>query len=320
MRQCRFIKELEQRAQQLPRALQAQPTGGQEDHQHEPAAEKPDQGNDDFPAIIEQYHVFTTPGKDKRNDLWYEAEVNAVTPAEPQYMHWSEAAITWGREDHLPFMPSPGEYALVLDPIMRSDTHTCRFSCVLIDGGSSINLLYRSSMEKLGIPIAQLEPSRLTFHGIVPGHSCTPMGRVQLEVLFGKKGNSRREPIWFEVVDISSPYHALLGRPALANFMVVPHYVYLQMKLLGPRGVITVSGCFKKSLACARASLQLAEALVIAEERRQLLHRVALTQQDVPVRQSPVEQFQPANDTKKILLDESDPSKFVIIGTGLSAK
>jgi hypothetical protein len=28
----------------------------------------------------------------------------------------------------------------------------------------------------------------------------------------------------------------------------------------------------------------------------------------------------PADDTKKILLDESDPTKFVIIGTGLSAK
>jgi hypothetical protein len=47
---------------------------------------------------------------------------------------------------------------------------------------------------------------------------------------------------------------------------------------------------------------------------------VALTQQDVSVRQSPVQQFQPANDTKKILLDESDPTKFVIISTGLSAK
>jgi hypothetical protein len=93
---------------------------------------------------------------------------------------------------------------------------------VLIDGGSSISLLYRSSIEKLGIPLAQLKPSRLTFHGIVPGHSWTPMGRVQLEVLFGKKGNSRREPTRFEVVDISSPYHALLGRPALAKFMVVP--------------------------------------------------------------------------------------------------
>jgi hypothetical protein len=60
--------------------------------------------------------------------------------------------------------------------------------------------------------------------------------------------------------------------------------------------------------------------LVIAEEKRQLLHRVELTQQDMPARPSPVEQFKLANDTNKILLDESDPSKFIIIGTGLSAK
>jgi hypothetical protein len=275
-RQCCFMRELEQRAQQLPGASQAQPTGGQEDHQHESAAEKPDQGDDDFPVGVEQYHVFTTPWKNKRNDLWYEAEVNAVMPAEPQFMHWSEAAITWGRKDHPPLMPSPGEYTLVLDPIVCSDTRTCHFSRVLIDGGSNINLLYQSSMEKLGILLAQLEPSRLTFHGIMLGHSCTPMGRVRLEVLFGKKGNSYRKPVWFEVVDISSPYHALLGCLALAKFMVVPHYAYLKMKLPGPRGVITVSGCFKKSLACAKASSQLVEALVIAEEKRQL-HRVELT-------------------------------------------
>jgi hypothetical protein len=191
---------------------------------------------------------------------------------------------------------------------------------MLIDSGSSINLLYQSSMEKLGIPLAQLKPSRLTFHGIMPGHPCTPLGRVQLEVLFGEKGNSHREPIWFKVVDISSPYHALLRRPALAKFMAVPHYAYLKMKLPGPRGVITVSGNFKKSLACAKESSQLAEALVIAEEKRQLLHRVELAQQDVLVRQLSVEQFKPADDTKKILLDESDPSKYVIIGTGMSTK
>jgi hypothetical protein len=110
---------------------------------------------------VEQYHVFTTPGKDKRNDLWYEAEVNTIMPVEPQFMHWSETAITWGHEDHPRLMPSPREYALVLDIVMCSDTHTCLFSRVLIDGGSSINLLYRSSMEKLGIPLAQLKPSRL---------------------------------------------------------------------------------------------------------------------------------------------------------------
>jgi hypothetical protein len=66
------------------------------------------------------------------------------------------------------------------------------------------------------------------------------MGRIQLDVLFGEKDNNHREPIWFEVVDLSSPYHALLGRPALAKFMVVPCYAYLKLKLPCPRGVITI--------------------------------------------------------------------------------
>jgi hypothetical protein len=66
---------------------------------------------------------------------------------------------------------------------------------VLVDGGSSINLLYRTSMEKFGILEIQLKPTKLTFHGIVLGHSCTPMGRIKLQVLFSGKDNHHREPI-----------------------------------------------------------------------------------------------------------------------------
>jgi hypothetical protein len=73
-------------------------------------------------------------------------------------------------------------------------------------------------------------------------------------------------------------------------------------------------------MECARASSKLAEALVIAEEKRQLLHHVALTQQDVPAPQSLVQQFQSANDIKKIPLDVNKPANVVTIGTGLSAK
>ena len=69
------------------------------------------------------------------------------------------------------------------------------------------------------------------FHGIVPGLSCSPIGKIKMDVLFGDKDHFRREAIWFEVVDLESPYHALLGRPALAKFMVVPHYAYLKMKM-----------------------------------------------------------------------------------------
>jgi hypothetical protein len=48
------------------------------------------------------------------------------------------------------------------------------------------------------------------------------------------------------------------------------------MKLLGPHGVITITGCHKKWMECTKASSKLPEAMVIAEEKRQLLRRVAL--------------------------------------------
>jgi hypothetical protein len=207
-----------------------------------------------------------------------------------------------------------------LDPIVFSETHTCRFSRVLIDGGNSINLLYRTLMEKLDIPAIQLKPTKLTFHGIVPGHSCMPMGRIELEVLFGGKDNHRREPIWFEVVDLNSPCHALLGRPALAKFMVVPHYAYLKMKLPGPRGVITITGCYQKSIECARASSKLAEALVIAEEKRQLLQWVAAVQPGCSALSQPAPHLKPASSAKEVPLEAGKEAEALVSGAGPSAR
>ena len=185
-------------------------------------------------------------------------------------MNWSEQPITWGREDHPEVMPTPGGYALVLDPTFISEKLTCHFSRCLIDGGSSINILYRDTMEKLGIRESQLQPSQTVFHGIVPGHSCSPMRKIRLEVLFGSKDNFRREPIWFEVVNLSSPYHTILGRLALAKFMAIPHYAYLKMKMPGLNGIITVSGDYRRSMECASAGSKLAEALVITEEPEEI--------------------------------------------------
>jgi hypothetical protein len=64
-RQCSFIKELEQQARQMPGPPPEQPVEGQEDREPEPALVE-DQGKDDYPTVFEQYHIFTTPEKDKR--------------------------------------------------------------------------------------------------------------------------------------------------------------------------------------------------------------------------------------------------------------
>ena len=126
---------------------------------------------------------------------------------------------------------------------------------------------------------------------------------------------------------MSSAYHALLGRPALAKFMAVPHYAYLKMKMPGPKGLITITGDYRKSLECARDGAKLAESLVIAEERRQLDRIVAMTGEasatSIPT-EDPADEaaFKPSKETKKVKLNPEDPScsKYVVVGTRLDSK
>ena len=123
-------------------------------------------------------------------------------------------------------------------------------------------------MIKLSIEAKQLQPTRTIFLGIMAGHSCSPIVRIRLYVLFGTNYQFHCKPIWFEVVYLSSPYHTLLGRPVLAKFMPVSHYAYLKMKLPGPRGgLITIVGNYRKSIVYAQADNKLVESLVITEER-----------------------------------------------------
>ena len=250
-------------------------------------------------------------------------EVNAVIPAVPKYMLWSDQEITWSFKDHPKVMPNPGGYALVVDPIMHGPSSRVRFSKVLVDNGSSINIMYRHAMHTLGITENMLEPSRTTFHGIVPGLSCSPMGKVRVDVLFGSRDNCRVENILFEVVDLDSPYHALLGRPALAKFMASTHTAYLKMKMPAPNGPLTVVGNYKVSLETASAGSNLAESLVIAEEKRRMQTAVALAQSsqlNLAAMSDPLSgpAFKPAKETKDIVLDPAYPERTVRIGAGLS--
>jgi hypothetical protein len=102
--------------------------------------------------------------------------------------------------------------------------------------------------------------------------------------------------------------------------MVVPHYIYLKMKLPGPRGVITITGCYKKSMDSTKARSKLVEALVVAEEKRQLLQQVALTQPGWSALSQPASSLKPANDAKKIPPEVDKMAKAVAPEVGLSAK
>ena len=96
---------------------------------------------------------------------------------------------------------------------------------VLMDGGSSLNILYAETLEGMGIPMSRLSTSNMSFYGVIPGKKAASLGLIALDVVFGDSKNFRKEKLTFEVVEFQSAYHAILGRPAYARFMARPCYV-----------------------------------------------------------------------------------------------
>ena len=140
---------------------------------------------------------------------------------------------------------------MVLDPIIDG----YRLTRVLMDGGSSLNLIYEDTVHRMGINPSRIRQSYTTFEGVIPGVEAYGRGSVILEVTFGSPGNSRSEELLFTIAPFQSGYHALLGRAAFACFNAVPHYAYLKLKMPGPRGVIMVSGNIEQYAVVPAAGL-----------------------------------------------------------------
>ena len=58
-------------------------------------------------------------------------------------------------------------------------------------GGSGLNILYASTLDKMGIPRSSLCPSKASFYGIMPGKEAMPLEHIQLSVTFGHPKNFR---------------------------------------------------------------------------------------------------------------------------------
>ena len=146
---------------------------------------------------------------------------------------------------------------MVLDPIIDG----YRLTRVLMDGGSSLNLIYEDTVRRMGINPSRISQSNTTFEGVIPGVEAYSRGSVILEVTFGSPGNSRSEELLFIIAPFQSDYHALLGRTAFARFNALPHCAYLTLKMPGPRGIITVSRITERSSRAEEHATALAAGL-----------------------------------------------------------
>jgi hypothetical protein len=241
-------------------------------------------------------------------------EVCSVKVATPVYLDWSDKPITFDQGDHPDCVPSPGRYPLVVDPVIGN----ARLTKVLMDRGSSLNIIYAETLGLLGIDLSTIRTGAAPFHGIVPGKRVMSLGQLDLPVSFGTPSNFRKETLTFEVVRFRGTYHAVLGRPCYAKFMVVPNYTYLKLKMPGPNGIITIGSMYRHAYECDVECVEYAEAIAESEA---LITDLGCLSKEAPDAKHHANNFEPAEAVKSVALDPSnDAGKKVTVGSELDPK
>jgi hypothetical protein len=213
----------------------------------------------------------------------------------PVYLDWSDKPITFDQGDHPDRVPSPRKYPLVVDPVIGN----VRLTKVLMDGGSSLNIIYADTLGLLQIDLSSIRAGAAPFHGIIPGKRVQPLGQLDLPVCFGTPSNFRKETLTFK-------------------FMVVPNYTYLKLKMSGPNGDITVGPTYRHAYECDVECVEYAEALTESEA---LIADLESLPKEVPDAKRHTDNFEAAEAVKSVPLDPSnDTSKKIRIGSELDPK
>jgi hypothetical protein len=171
-----------------------------------------------------------------------------------------------------------------------------------------------------------LTKSTSPFCDILPGNAAIPLGSVVLPITFGEtRENYRAEYIKFEVADFETSYHAILGRPAIAKFMAVPHYTYLVLKMSSPAGVLSLQGGLKISFDCDTEDVELAATNQVPNAMMEIYtasKKLAPSELDILEKSDNANKPHPAEEVqvKTIDLGIGDSNKTTTIGAGLDPK
>ncbi|XP_048622678.1 uncharacterized protein LOC106393842 [Brassica napus] len=169
---------------------------------------------------------------------------------------------------------------------------------ILIDTGSSVNLIFRGTLQKMGVDLDDIKASSRTLTGF-NGSSETILGTIHLPV----RACGVTRTVKFAVVSTKAPYHAILGTPWLHSMQAVPSTYHQCIKFPGTDGRI-------KTL---RGNQKAARDLLVATVK---LQRSSLAVNSVSPPTSKVHSQE--SEILELPIDDADQSHTVRVGAYLS--
>ncbi|KAM2170707.1 hypothetical protein ACFX1R_035875 [Malus domestica] len=100
-----------------------------------------------------------------------------------------------------------------------------KVNCMLVDGGSAINIMPKSTMATIGIKVDELSLSHILIQGFNQGGQRV-MGMIRVGMTIGELKSS----MIFHVIDARTSYDLLLGRPWIHANRVVPSTLHQCLK------------------------------------------------------------------------------------------
>ncbi|KAK3018404.1 LOW QUALITY PROTEIN: hypothetical protein RJ639_004703 [Escallonia herrerae] len=146
------------------------------------------------------------------------------------------AAITFSDEDSKDIQ-TPHDDPLVIT--VRAGNFDIKR--VLIDNGSSVEILFYDAFKKMNIPTDRLRKMDTPLYGF-SNHPVAAEGIIALPVAIGTPPAQANFIFDFVVVKVPSAYNAILGRPSLNQLQAVVSTYHLKMKFPTKHGIGEVKG------------------------------------------------------------------------------
>ena len=122
--------------------------------------------------------------------------------------------------------------------------------------GSSADILYYPAFQQMGIGKERLIPTNAPLVGF-GGTKVLPLGAVTLSVVVGDYPQQITKDVIFLVVDCSSAYNAILGRPTFNSWKAVTSTYRLMIKFSIDYGVGELRGNQVAARECYVAMMEM---------------------------------------------------------------
>ena len=161
-----------------------------------------------------------------------------------------DTTITFSDSD-LEGCQHPHDDPLVIREVMANKT----IYRVLVDNGSSAEIIFVLAFGKMGIGRERLEPVNTHLRGF-SGEQVLPLGSIQLVLTLGDPPCHAKMTVRFLIVDAPSTYNVLFGRPSLNAIKAIPSAYHMVIKFPTANGVGMVRGDQRVARECYSASIK----------------------------------------------------------------